>query len=311
MEEAIHLMGIAYRNLSENGCYVPQRVIMDLPSDNLSVFFKPAYLSSQKQLSIKIITQTGSDPGSNIPTILGLVLLIDTQTGKLLSISDGASITALRTGAASGIATQFLARKDASVGALFGCGAQGRTQIQAVCAVRNMKRFYIYDIHPEASSALKREMQEKVQADIVITDDLEKLSEADIICTATQSKKPLFFRRHLRQGVHINAIGSFKPDMQELDPYLMLESRVFVEQRSSAMTESGDLIIPLQMGLIKPEHIAGELGEVISGQLPGRENEKQLTVFKSVGNAIQDFYLANQLFQHSLEQPGGQEIQLS
>lgn len=304
MDEAISLMEEAFSLLSGVGAYVPKRVIMDIPGENLGLFFKPAFVAKYKRLSIKIITQTESVNGSTVPNILGMVMLINTITGEILSLCDGEYITALRTGAASGLASKYLARKDSRVLAVFGCGAQGLSQIEAVTRVRDIDKIYVYDKFEEAAKKLISKARPEVASLIEYTSDLGKLKNADVICTATGSKKALFTLKDIKPGVHINAIGSYKPDMQEISYDVIANSRVFVDELKSCLAETGDLIIPIEKGNYSKEQIVGEIGQLCQNQIVGRESDSQITVFKSVGNAIQDFFISNAAYEKSLFEPG-------
>jgi len=223
---------------------------------------------------------------------------------------DGEYLTALRTGAASGLATRCFARKDAEIMALFGCGAQGRTQLEAVICERSIKKVLVFDKFKDAADKFILEMQKKLSIEIVYADNNLALREADIICTATNSTAPLFRKEDVKKGIHINAIGSFRPEMQELDPYLIKDAKVFVDQRESCLKESGDLIKPIAEGIIDQDHIAGEIGDFCLNNIKGRESKNEISVFKSVGVAIQDFAVATDIYNNSLKEPFGKDINL-
>ena len=247
----------------------------------------------------------------DVPTIKGMVMLIDMTTGCILSISDGQSITALRTGAASGIATSYLAKPDASALALFGCGAQGQTQAEAVMAVRPITKIFLFDSSSEKAISLAGKIRLNTGSECVINPDLGVLKEVDIICTATPAKKPLFELYHLKPGVHINAIGSYRPDMQEIDPGIFRAGLTYLDDAPACIKESGDLVIPLSQGIIQEDDIIGELGELINGSIKGRQNADDITIFKTVGNAIQDFFIANEAYEKSMSCVNTQVINLN
>lgn len=311
MARAIGLMEIAFRILSEESAYIPNRVVVSSPDDSMSIFFKPAFMSQYNRMSIKILTQLHINCNQRIPTIKGMVLLIDMLSGQILSISDGIYVTALRTGAASGLATSYLANQDASEVAIFGCGAQGGTQLEAMLAVRKINRVLLFD--PSVNKAVKLSKVIGLQYNIEceINPGLNALKKVDIICTATPSQKPLFSLNQLKSGVHINAIGSYRTDMQELHPDIFKVSKTYLDDATICLKESGDLTIPLRTGVIKIENIAGEIGELIAGSIPGRMNHDDITVFKSVGNAVQDFFIANEAYDKSILQESTQVINLS
>ncbi len=310
MRKAIDAMDLAFSSLSSGESFVPLRYVTKLPTNNMAMIFKPAFVEKHQRVSIKFLTQRDSGFIPGIPTIQGIVLVIDSETGEIVSIMDGEYLTALRTGAASGLATRCFARKDTPTMALFGCGAQGRTQLEAVICERSVKKVFVFDKFKESAEKLIREMKEKYQLEMIFTEDTSVLKEVDIICTATNSTTPLFKLEDVKAGVHINAIGSFQPHMQELDPHLIKAAKVFVDQMEPCLKESGDLIKPLKEGIIEEKHIVGEIGDFCLNKIKGRESEDEITIFKSVGVAIQDFAVANDIYNCSLQAGFGQEINL-
>ncbi len=311
MSRAIDLMETAFSILSEKSAYVPPRVVMSTPDHNMSIFFKPAFLSRHQRLSIKILSQIHENLNSCLPTIKGTVLLVDMVTGQIISICDGNYVTSLRTGAASGIATRYLAVPDASTAAIFGCGAQGASQLEAIMAVRTIKTVYLFDQQKYRAVHMAKHSMPASSTEFIINPEISILKNADIICTATPSPKPLFYLRDLKPGVHINAIGSYRPDMNEIDPEILGHCRIYLDDAPACIHESGDLINPLKSGIIKETDIQGEIGELISGSIPGRQKTSEITVFKSVGNAIQDFFIANEAYEKSFDSDGTQIINLT
>jgi len=286
MKEAIDAMERAFTMLSSGECHIPMRVVTRLPADDLLMLYKPALVEKDRRVTVKFITQRERTPIPGIPAIQGIVMVIDSLTGEIISILDGNHITALRTGAASGLATRLFARKDARTMALFGCGAQGKTQVEAVLCERHVSKILIFEKDSDRA-------------------------HADIICTATNATAPLFKREDVKKGAHINAIGSFQPHMQELDPLLIRNARVFLDSTEPCLKESGDLIKPILEGIFTQDHIAGEIGEVLLKRIGGRESDDQITIFKSVGVAIQDYVVATDIYNCSLEKGFGTEIRLS
>lgn len=298
MPEAIGLMETAFGLLSGNECFVPQRVVMNAPGADLAIFFKPAFIERYKRLSIKLLTQSASTKPSGLPTIMGMVILISTESGQVLCACDAGYLTALRTGAASGIASAKLARRDASTAAIFGCGAQGRTQLEALLAVRPIKKVYIFDRNHESACLFANEFAGRLE--VIHAENTDVLINADIISTSTPETSPLFSLSDVKPGTHINAIGSYTPAMQELDPFLIRESVLFVDSRASCLIESGDLVKPISQGLFGEDIIRGEIGDLINKKVIGRTSDDQITIFKSVGNAIQDFFIINEAFDRSM-----------
>jgi len=310
MVEAIDAMAEAFESMSSGKSFVPPRHVTTHGEPPITLFLKPVFVESLKRTSIKILTQKPCGSSNGIPAIVGVVMLIDSLTGEVLSIMDGEYLTALRTGAASGLATKYFARADADTLAIFGCGAQGRTQLEAVAAVRKISKVWVFDKNMEMAETFITEMKTKVDAEIKVSENPEVLKSCDIICTATNAEFPLFMKKHIKKGVHINAIGSYKPLMQEIDPSILHNASIYVDQMEACMAESGDLIKPINSGLFTADHIKGEIGNFISGKIKGRSSDSETTVFKSVGVAIQDFAVANKIYEKSLNGKFGQEIRL-
>jgi ornithine cyclodeaminase/alanine dehydrogenase-like protein (mu-crystallin family) len=308
MQKAIDAMEQAFSSLSSGESFVPARYVSSLPSKQLLMLFKPAYVEHDNRVTVKIITQRENSLIPGIPTIQGIILMIDSVTGEILSIMDGEYITALRTGAASGLATRYFANKNAHTLALFGCGAQGKTQLEAMVCERDIKKVFVFDKNRNRAIRLIEEMGEKLNLEMIFCRDTSVLSEAEIICTATNSTKPLFKREDIKKGAHINAIGSFQPHMQELDPLLIRDAKVYVDQARPCLKESGDFVKPISAGIFSEKHIIGEIGDFCLNKISGRESEDEITLFKSVGVAIQDYAVATDIYNTSLATNFGQEI---
>ncbi len=311
MRQAIDAMERAFITLSSNECHIPMRVVTRLPDEDLLMLYKPAYVEKDRKVTVKFITQRERTFIPGLPAIQGVVMAIDSVTGEIISIMDGNHITALRTGAASGLATRLFARKDASTMALFGCGAQGKTQVEAVLCERPVSKILVFEKDRDRACRFIDEMKGESSAKMVYCEDISALKEADIICTATNATAPLFKREDVREGVHINAIGSFQPHMQELDPRVIRDARVFLDSTEPCLKESGDLIKPIREGIVSENHIAGEIGHVLLKRIKGRESADQITIFKSVGVAIQDYVVATDIYNLSQEKGFGIEINLS
>jgi len=310
MIEAIEAMADAFKSLSSGESFVPQRYVTTFGDPSLNLLLKPAFVETQKRASLKILTQKERGAVNNIPAIIGVVMLIDALTGEILSIMDGEYLTALRTGAASGLATNYFAPKEANTLAIFGCGAQGKTQLEAVAAVRNLSNIWVFDNNYEKAQSFVSAMKTKTDAAIEIAENLDILKNCDIICTATNSESPLFEYKHLKKGVHINAIGSYKANMQEIDPEILQKATIYVDQKEACLLESGDFIKPIKAGLFNADHIKGEIGDYALGKIAVRTSEHEITVFKSVGVAIQDFSIAHKIYEKSIAESFGQEIRL-
>lgn len=289
MRDAIEAMKRAFKQLYLGKATVPARIHIDVPEHNGTTLFMAGYLNEDKNIAVKIVSVFADNPEKNLPVINAIVVIIDAETGIAQAILDGTYLTAIRTGAAAGAATDFLAREDASRAAIFGAGPQGRTQLEAMCAIRPIRQVWVFDISPEASQSFAREMAQKTAATIqVARNPSEAVANADIICTATNSAHPVFNDRDIRPGTHINAVGVYKPHMQEVPADTVKRARIVVDSREASMGEAGDLLLPIKQGIITQEHIYAELGEVVAGTKPGRTSEEEITLFKSVGIAVQD-----------------------
>ena len=249
----------------------------------------PAYLEKTGELGMKMVSVFSGNLDQGLPTINAMVTLIDARTGLPTAIIDGTYLTALRTGAASGAATDLMARSDAKTVCVLGTGVQGRTQLRAVCAVRDIERVVVFDKRADTAASFRDEMKSILDVDIQLAETAsEAVAASDVVCTATTSKTPVFSHTDVRPGTHINAIGSFTPQMQELPGEIVASSLLVVDSREAAWAESGDLIIPRNEGRINEDSVHAEIGDIVNGQKSGRDNDEQITLYKSVGNAVQD-----------------------
>lgn len=297
MIKAIELMRGAFLQLSSAETVVPVRTVINSHDTMGRVLFMPSYSAGFGVFGIKMVSVFANNKATNLPVIQGKMLLMDGKTGTPLALMDAEYLTALRTGAASGLATDLLARKDAQVLALFGTGTQAATQLEGILAVRPIQEVFIFGKVEKTTFSFCHAMQEKFPVIFRPATQLDALKRADIICTATTSSTPLFEYDQLKPGVHINGIGSFTPAMQEISAGVIAKSLLVVDQREAALSEAGDIVIPIQQGLITKDHIHAELGEIISGDKRGRSDTDQCTLFKSVGNAIQDLAIAHYMMQ--------------
>ena len=293
MPEAIRAVKEAFIQLSTGQAVVPARTSLEIPEFRTTALVMPAYLPRSKRLGLKLISLCEDNPAKGLPMAQAVSIIMDAELGTPLAVLDASVLTAVRTGAASGAATDALARTEAQVAAIFGCGVQGKTQLEAIAAVRPIRKAFVFDTNPKAAEAFAEEMRRKLAMDVEPATSPEVLREADVISTATTSGVPVFSDAHLKLGVHINAIGSYKPHVREIPGETIRRARVFVDQRQACLEEAGDLIIPLRENLIDEGHIRAEIGEVLAGLKPGRGSEDEITVFKSVGNAVQDLAMAS------------------
>jgi len=292
MTEAIKAVREAFIQLSTGLAKVPARTAIEVPGSRTTALVMPAYLPGTKRIGVKLISLCENNPAKGLPLAQAVTVVMDAETGVPLAVLDAGHLTAVRTGAASGVATDLLARKDARVAAVFGAGVQGRTQLEAVAAVRPLRKAFVFDVDPRAAAAFAAEMGSRLGLDVEPAGSSRDLGQADIVCTATTSAVPVFSDADLKPGVHINAVGSYKPHVREVPAETVRRARVFVDDRRAALEEAGDLIIPLRQGLIEASHILAELGAVLAGLEPGRVSNGDVTLFKSVGSAVQDLAVA-------------------
>lgn len=311
MTQAIAVMKAAFRELSEHRAIVPLRTHVPMPEHQGDVLVMPAYSPDTARFGLKVITLFENNPALNLPFIQAMVMVFDTATGSPVAIMEGTSLTAIRSGAASGAATDLLARADACNVAVFGAGIQARTQLEAVCAVRSIRQASVFDQDPARTAAFAREASAELGITVMpAASSAAALDGADVICTATTSATPVFADSEVGIGAHINAIGSYKPHMREIPPETVARSRVVVDQMEAAWEEAGDLILALQAGLIAADHVHAELGEIVAGIRPGRTHPETVTFFKSVGIAIQDLAAASCVLAKAQELGLGTEVSL-
>ena len=290
MEEAIRAMGTAFAQLSSGEAVVPPRLSLDIPDKNATSLVMPAYATGSPYYTVKIVSVNYSNPDKGLPLIHGVVQVFDAENGKHIANLDGASITAIRTGAASGLATDLLAKENANVCAVFGTGVQAASHIEAVLEVRPIEKIMVFSRSKPSAEKFCSTLANQVQCEI---GEKESLLEADIVCTTTPAQSPLFETDEIKPGCHLNVVGSHQPSFREVPTGLVARSKIIVDNREACEQEAGDLIIPVQEGSWSFEHLHGELGQVVSGDIIARESENEITLFKSVGNAIQDHAMAH------------------
>jgi len=289
MAEAVEAMKRAFVTLSAGEAVVPMRAHLALEEPSGDALVMPAYVPADGRLGVKIVTLVPANREAGRPMLQALVVLVDATTGSPLAVMDGTTVTAIRTGAGSGAATALLARPDADTAAVIGAGVQGRTQLEAVCAVRPIRRARVFDRDASAADAFAREMGERLGITVeAAASASEALSGAAVVCTATTASEPVFDDADVAPGTHLNAVGAYQPPAREIPAATVCRARVVVDQREAALEEAGDLVVPIQDGLITADHIAAEIGEVVAGTQPGRQDADEITFFKSVGVAVQD-----------------------
>ncbi len=310
MKDSIAMVEAAFAELANGSADMPMRSNIK-PPGGISLYM-PAYLKEMKALACKVVTVYKDNPVKyNLPTTIGKVLLQDPGSGDVICIMDGGYLTAMRTGAASGVATKFLARDEKGMTvSIFGTGVQAQMQLWAVCEVRDIKKAWAYDINPEAAQNFAKLMNEKLGIEIVIAENPDDLLQADILCAATSSPTPIFDGAKVRAGTHINGIGSHTPNARELDTEIIKRSKFIGDSREACFNEAGDIIIPLEAGEIEETHFYAEIGEVVTGKMKGRESDDEITIFKSNGLAVQDAATAKLVYDKAKEMLIGTEVEI-
>ncbi len=307
MDDALEAVEKAFREHGLGTVNMPLRSAIRLEKNNGTTLFMPAYIESMGAIGIKVVSVYTENPSKyTLPTTLGVVLLTDAKNGEILAIMDGTFLTAMRTGAASGVATKYLARKDANEAGIVGTGVQGRTQLMAMSKVRTIEKVKAYDIARDRCELFCKQVSKELGIQITPVDSAENAARgSDIVISASTSKTPALNGDWLDEGTHVNAIGSHTPDARELDTAAIKRAKVVVDSREAALKEAGDFIIPISQGLVTPEQIHAELGEIVTGKKVGRTNEKEITIFKSLGLAIQDISTASKVYEIALKRGVG------
>jgi ornithine cyclodeaminase len=309
MEKCVGLMAETLSALARGEATLPLRTVFLIPDGAFAVM--PAALANPSTVGAKIITVLPKNHGTQFDSHQGAVLLFDTKNGSLLSVMDATSITTIRTAAVSGVATRALAKKDAKTLTILGAGVQGHSHLEAMFAVREFESVRIWSRNAAHAQTLAGVARDKhgAKADVSPTAK-DAVAGADVICTTTSSTEPILLGEWLSPGAHVNAVGTSQPHARELDSAAVARSRLYVDRRESALKEPGDIITPLENGDITPDHIVGEIGEVLIGGAPGRSNLDEITLFKSLGLAIEDLASAHFLYAEALRTHTGVQVDL-
>lgn len=310
MRECVDLMAVAMRAASAGEVHVPPRFFMSLFDDSATMGLMPGSVREPRIYGAKIASLHYENPKSGLPAIQGFVTLFDHDTGTPLAIIEGAEITAIRTAAASGMATRFLARDDARSHGVFGTGVQACSHVEAIAAVRDIDETIVWGRDYKKAESLAREQSGKTGLDIRATEDPTEAAACDIISTVTASSEPVVKSAWVSDGTHLNLVGSHTPTSRETDSDLIARASIYADLLESLMNEGGDILVPLEEGRIEAADIKGEIGNVVSGEIPGRQSETEVTVYKSCGNTAQDLYAAQAIYASAVAQNKGTDVAL-
>jgi len=309
MAECVDLMRRTMIAVSERRVVLPLRSIMVMPGDRGMLGNMPGYLADPECFGVKLVSLIPRNKPPQYSSHLGLVLLFEAEHGCPVALLDAAEITAIRTAAASGLATRLLARAEAGDLALLGAGEQARSHLEAMRAVRPLRRFRVWARDPDKATAFARNEGERHRITIETSATVKAAVDgADIVCTVTKAREPILLGEWLAPGAHLNVVGSSIAATAEIDTPAVVKSRFYVDYRESTVNEGGEYLRALKAGAITPEHILGEIGEVANGSKPGRRSPSDVTLYKSLGIAPQDLASAHHVLQKARAAGVGQTI---
>ena len=296
MKHCIELMREAFSGLEDGSNTQSVRTGIGLPEGGLALM--PCSLGKRGTFGAKIISVYPGNSKEGYPSHQGGVLLFDGAHGEPVALADACAITEIRTAAATAAATDLLARQDSHVLAMLGSGAQAVSHLEAMLAVRKIREVLVWSYHRDHAVRYADAMRLRYpELTIRVCDTPEEAAQAaDIICSVCRSREPFLTERMVKAGTHINAVGTCSPVSREVSSGLVAASRLFADQREACMAESGEFLIPLSEGLITADHIAGSIGEILNGKVPGRQNDAEITLFDSLGLAIEDLICADELW---------------
>jgi len=301
MTECVDVMSTALASLSRGDVVLPLRSMMWLPEKIGLLGLMPSYLGEPRCFGLKAISFMPGNFGTEYESHQGAVLLFEPEHGQLLAVMDASSITGIRTAAASGLATRLLARQDAGDLAILGSGVQAASHLEAMSVVRTLRRVRVWSRDIEGAKAFAEREGRRFGISIEVSPSSRgAVKDADIICTTTGAKEPILAGEWLAPGAHINAVGACFPTARELDTNAVKRARFYVDCRESALHEAGDFLIPRNEGAIGDDHIVGEIGDVVLGKVESRRSNDDVTIFKSLGIAIEDLASAHHIYRKGL-----------
>ncbi len=306
MNECVDLMAEAVATLARGDAVLPLRHMVWLPDRSGLLGLMPGYLGAPARFGLKIVSIFPGNAGTGFDSHQGAVLLFDPRVGSPLAVIDASSITAIRTAAVSGVATRLLARPDAGDLAILGSGVQAASHLEAMRVVRSLRRVRIWARDPMRLRAFAQRESERHGIEVEVAPSARAAVEgADLICTTTAAREPILEGGWIGEGAHVNAVGACFKTARELDTAAVTRARVYVDRRESALAESGDILIPIAEGAFDADHLAGELGQILIREVPGRANAREVTLFKSLGIAVEDLAAAQYVLNQAIAQGVG------
>jgi ornithine cyclodeaminase/alanine dehydrogenase-like protein (mu-crystallin family) len=310
MNECIEVMEQVLKAQANGDAILPLRTSLRTPEQN-SLTLMPSYLRNIQSVGVKVISVFPGNHGTQYDAHQGVVLVFETDHGILQAIVDATSVTAIRTPAVSGVATKLLARQDAGDLAILGAGTQAQGHLEAMLEVRKIRRVRVWSLPMEQAQEFARRESNRLKIKVEVMESAQQAVEgADLICTTTSAREPILKGEWIRPGAHINAVGSSIPAAREVDTPAVAKSQLFVDRRESTLNEAGDFLFPKKEGVIGDDHIRAELGEILTGRAQGRKTEEEITLFKSLGLAIEDLASAHYIHAKAVKMNVGIEVEL-
>lgn len=310
MEEAVKAVKEAFCLFSEGKSEVPLRTNIQVSKHKGSLLFMPSYVEELDMGCLKVVNVFPQNVQKGLPTTPAQVLLIDATNGLVSSVLDGTYVTQLRTGGATGAAFDVLAKKECKKGALIGTGGQAAAQLEAMLAVRNLDEVKVFDLSKDRLQDFVDQMNKELSRygtrilGAKSADDA--VGDADLLVCVTPSSKPVFDGSKVKKGATVSCVGSYQPHMQEMDPVILTRaSGIYFDSREAVLSEAGDILIPLQQGIIKEADFTGDLGDVLLGKIPGRRTDEEIIVFKTVGIGTQDLVTAKKIYDKAVLSQAG------
>lgn len=311
MGDLIAAMESALAKFSGGEVLQPVRSVLTVGPTKAYFGLMPAYVPSPASLGAKLVTVFNDNHTKQLPSHLATILLLDPDTGALLALMDGRYITEARTAAVSAVSARFLARANASKLAILGSGVQARSHLEALQHVRQLKEVRVWSPRALSRTQFVDDMSPRIGIPIVAAESAEAaVRDADLIVLATSSKTPVVRNAWVGSGAHVMCVGACRPDQREMDPALVQRGRLYVDSRAAAVLESGDVVMNINEGFFDASHIRGEIGELVLGRAPGRAAAPDVTIFKSLGMAVEDVVAADLVFRRAIENGAGTELTL-
>ena len=309
--DLIAAMESALAKFSAGDVLQPVRSVLMVGPTKAYFGLMPAYVPAPASLGAKLVTVFGENHAKGLPSHLATILLLDPDTGSLIALMDGRYITEARTAAVSAVSARFLAKRNASTLAIIGSGVQARSHLEALQYVRQLEQVRIWSPRPHSRQQFVDDMSSRVPVGMTACESAEAaVRGADLIVLVTSSKTPVIEDGWVSPGAHVMCIGACRPDQREMDPQLVKRGRLFVDSRNAALVESGDIVMNLASGLFDASHVRGEVGELVLGRISGRVSDGDITIFKSLGMAVEDVVAADLVFRRASESGAGTELTL-